>query len=113
VGGAGGREVSAGRVVGKGRRDGRWRARAKNQSFHHPGASAYTEEMRTQHPPDLTCRPTAGEQVWRDCISKLPPAGALAANNWSRMRTDQGPCVSSSHVEPVRSGAVPARQILE
>jgi len=39
-----------------------------------------------------------------------PPEEALAANNWSRMRTDLGPCVSSSHVEPVRSGAVPARE---
>jgi len=42
-----------------------------------------------------------------------PRAGALVANNWSRMKTDQGPCMSSSHVKPVRSGAVPARKILK
>ena len=111
MGAAGGREVSGGRVGGRGQRDGRRRARAKHQSCHHPCVSAHTEETRPHHPPDPTCRPTAGERVWWDCISRLPPAGALAANNWSRMRADQGPCVSSSHVEPVRSGAVPDRQI--
>ena len=113
VGGAGGREGSAGRVGGTGRRDGRRRARAKKQSSHHPGVCVHTAETRPRHPPDPTCRPTAGERVLWDCIGVSPLAGALAANNWSRMRTDLSPCVSSSHVEPVRSGAVPARQNLK
>jgi len=113
VGGAGGREGSAGRVGGTGLRDGRRRARAKKQSSHHPGVCVHTVETRPRHPPDPTCRPTAGERVLWDCISVPPPAGALAANNLLRMSTDLGPCVSSSHVEPVRSGAVPARQNLK
>jgi len=113
VGGAGGKEGSAGRVGGTGRRDGRRRARARKQSSYHPGVSVHTEKMRPRHPPDPTCRPTAGERVWWDWISVPPPAGALAAHNWSPMRTDLGPCVSSCHVEPVHSGAVPARQNLK
>jgi len=94
VGGAGRREGSAGRVGGRGRRDGRRRARTRKQSSHHPGVSVHTEETRPGHPPDPACRPTAGERVWWDCISVPPPAGALAANNWSRMRTELSPCVS-------------------
>jgi len=110
VGEEAGREGSARRVGGRGRRDGTRRACAKIQSSHQHGVGVHTEETRPRHGPNPTCSPTAGERVWCDCISVPPPAGALAASNWPRMRTDQGPCMSSSHVEPVRSGAVPARK---
>jgi len=96
-------------VGGRGGRDGRRRARAA-QTPHHPGAIAHTKETRPCRPPNPTCRPTACERVWGACVILARSAGALALRNWSRTRTDQRPCVSSSHVEPVHSGAVPARK---
>ena len=95
-------------VEGRGGRDGSRSARAA-QTSHHTGAIAHTEETRPRRPPNPTCRPTAGERVWGDCVSLARPAGDLAPRNWSRLRTDQRACVSSSHVQPVHRGAVPAR----
>jgi len=92
-----GREGWAGRVGGRGERDGRRRARAAQTSHHH-GAIPHTEETRPRRQPNPTGRPTAGERRWGNCVSLDRPAGALAPNNWSRMRTEQRPCVSSSHV---------------
>jgi len=95
-------------VEGRGGRDGRWRARA-SQPSRHTGAIAHTEETRPRRPPNPTCRLTAGERVWKDCVSLARPAGDLALKNWSRLRADQRPCVLSFHVKPEHGGAVPAR----
>ena len=130
MGGPGAREESAGRAGGRGRRGGweggvggeggrngsagRQAARAREKPVvPPPSVCVHTAKTRPRHPPDPTCRPIAGERVWWDCIGVPPPAGAMAANNWSRMRTDLGACMSSSHVEPVLSSAVPARQNLK
>ena len=96
---------------GRGRRDSRRRTRAAHTS-QRPGAIADTEETRPRRPPNPACRPTAGERLWGDCVSLARPAGALAPKTWSRMSTDQRPCVSSSHVEPVPSGAALAPEIV-